>query len=70
MANIKHRPVTEKGKERLVSWVRGKKLKVTPDTFFEIFEIPLEKNLEFEFLDIGMPNLATVFHELLLKGDE
>ena len=40
MANIKHRPVTEKGKERLVSWVRGKKLKVTPDTFAEIFEIP------------------------------
>ena len=23
MANIKHRPVTEKGKERLVSWVRA-----------------------------------------------
>ena len=63
MANIKHRPVTEKGKERLVSWVRGKKLKVTPNTFAKIFQIPREENPEFEFPDIGMPDLATVFHE-------
>ena len=34
MANIKHRPATEK--EKLISWVRGKKLKVSPDTFAEI----------------------------------
>ena len=68
MINIKHRSVTEKGKERLVSWVRGKKLKVTPDTFVEIFEIPREENPEFEFLDIGMPDLVTVSHELLLEG--
>ena len=70
MANIKHRPVTEKGKERLVNWVRGKKLKVTSNTFAEIFEIPREENPEFEFLDIRMPNLATISHELLLEGDE
>ena len=40
MANIKYNLVTEKVKERLLSWVRGKKLRVTPDTFAEIFEIP------------------------------
>ena len=40
MANIKHKLVTDEGKERLISWVRGKKLKVSPDTFAEIFEIP------------------------------
>ena len=37
MANIKDNPETEKGKEKLCSWVRGKKLKVTPDTFAEVF---------------------------------
>ncbi|GFS36593.1 hypothetical protein Acr_00g0046860 [Actinidia rufa] len=58
MANIKHEPETEQGKEKLCSWVRGKKLKVTPDTFAEIFEIPREENPEFVFLNVGMPDLA------------
>ena len=53
MENIKHNSETEKGKEKLCSWVRGKKLKVTPDTFVEIFEIPREDNSEFEFLNMG-----------------
>ncbi|GFY95652.1 hypothetical protein Acr_10g0010370 [Actinidia rufa] len=70
MTNIKHRPVTEKGKEKLISWVRGKKLKVSPDIFVEIFEIPRVKNPEFEFSDVGMPDLLTVSHELLMEGDE
>ncbi|GFY90855.1 hypothetical protein Acr_07g0010510 [Actinidia rufa] len=70
MANIKHTPETEKGKEKLCSWVRDKKLKVTLDTFAKIFEIPREDNPEFEFLDIGMPDLAVVSQELLLEGDE
>ncbi|GFY91429.1 hypothetical protein Acr_07g0016250 [Actinidia rufa] len=57
-------------KERLISWALGKKLKITPDTFAEIFQIPREENPEFELLDIGMPDLATIFHELLLEGEE
>ena len=47
MDNIKHRPMTEKGKERLISWVRGNKLRVTPDTFAEIFDISRVENPEF-----------------------
>ncbi|GFZ14665.1 hypothetical protein Acr_24g0008550 [Actinidia rufa] len=70
MANIKHEPETEQGKEKLCSWVRGKKLTVTPDTFAEIFEIPREKNPEFAFPNVGMPDLAVVSQELLLEGDE
>ena len=70
MENIKHRPVTEKGREKLISWVRGKKLKVTPNTFAEIFGIPQKENPNFKFSDIGMPDLATISHKLLLEGDE
>ncbi|GFZ02214.1 hypothetical protein Acr_15g0008220 [Actinidia rufa] len=70
MANIKHEPETEQGKEKLCSWVQGKKLKVTPNTFAEIFEIPREKNPEFAFPNVGMPDLAVVSQELLLEGDE
>ncbi|GFS36333.1 hypothetical protein Acr_00g0045420 [Actinidia rufa] len=51
-------PETGKGKEKLCSWVQRKKLKVTPDTFAEIFEIPRKEKPEFEFLDVGMPHLA------------
>ncbi|GFZ18577.1 transmembrane protein, putative [Actinidia rufa] len=68
MVNIKDNPETEKGKEKLCSWVRGKKLKVTPDTFAEIFEIPREENPDFEFPDVGMSDLAVVSQELLLEG--
>ncbi|GFZ11216.1 hypothetical protein Acr_22g0006140 [Actinidia rufa] len=70
MENIKHEPKTEQGKEKLCSWVRGKKLKVTPDTFAEIFKIPREKNPEFAFPNVGMSDLAVVSQELLLEGDE
>ncbi|GFS36308.1 hypothetical protein Acr_00g0045280 [Actinidia rufa] len=70
MENIKYEPETEQGKEKLCSWVRGKKLKVTPDTFAEIFKIPREENPEFAFPNVGMPDLAVVSQELLLEGDE
>ncbi|GFS44270.1 hypothetical protein Acr_00g0089480 [Actinidia rufa] len=70
MANIKHEPETEQGKEKLCSWVREKKIKVTPDTFADIFEIPREENPEFAFPNVGMPDLAVVSQELLLEGDE
>ncbi|GFS46173.1 hypothetical protein Acr_00g0100590 [Actinidia rufa] len=70
MANIKDDPETKKGKEKLCSWVQEKKFKVTPNTFPEIFEIPREENSDFEFPDVGMPKLAVVLQELLLKGDE
>ena len=45
-------------------------LKVNPDTFAEIFEIPRKDNPEFEFPNVGMPDLAVVSQELLLEGDE
>ncbi|PSR98011.1 Immunoglobulin superfamily member 8 like [Actinidia chinensis var. chinensis] len=70
MANIKHEPETKQGKEKLCSLVQGKKLKVTPDTFAEIFEILREKNPEFAFPNVGMPNLAVVSQEFLLKGNK
>ncbi|GFS34082.1 hypothetical protein Acr_00g0032140 [Actinidia rufa] len=70
MANINYNPKIKKGKEKLCSCVRGKKLKVTLDTFVEIFEIPREDNPECEFLDVGMLDLAMVSQELLLEGDE
>ncbi|PSS08084.1 ATP-dependent protease ATPase subunit HslU like [Actinidia chinensis var. chinensis] len=69
LANIKYKQVTEKGKERLTSWVQGKKLKITPDTFVEIFGLPREENPEFELPNFGIPDLATIFHELLLEGE-
>ncbi|GFS34062.1 hypothetical protein Acr_00g0032030 [Actinidia rufa] len=69
MANIRYNLVTEKGKERLTSWVQGK-FKVTPNTFAKIFQIPQEENPEFELPDIGMPYLTTISHELLLEGEE
>ncbi|GFY88798.1 hypothetical protein Acr_06g0007380 [Actinidia rufa] len=70
MANIKHEPVTKQDKKILCSWARGKKLKVAPDTFAEIFEIPQEENPKFAFPNVGMPYLAVVSQELLLEGDE
>ena len=70
MANIKYKSATKRGKERLVRWVWGKKLKVTLDTFDEVFGISWEENLEFELSDIGMPNLATISHKLLLEEEE
>ncbi|GFY96384.1 hypothetical protein Acr_11g0006900 [Actinidia rufa] len=65
MANIKHKPVTEKGKERLISWVRGKKLKITLDTFAEVFGLPRIEIPKFEFSDVGMLDLDAIFRELL-----
>ncbi|GFY90916.1 nucleosome assembly protein 1;2 [Actinidia rufa] len=70
MANVKHEPETEQGKEKLCSWVRGKKIKVTPDTFADIFRDSREENPEFAFPNVGMPDLAVVSQELLLEGDE
>ncbi|XP_057491360.1 uncharacterized protein LOC130777084 [Actinidia eriantha] len=70
MANIKHEPETEQGKEKLCSWVRRKKLKVTSDTFAKIFEIPREENPEFVFPNVGMLDLVVVSQELLLEGDK
>ncbi|GFY97540.1 hypothetical protein Acr_12g0000810 [Actinidia rufa] len=66
MANIKQKSVTEKGKKRLVSWVRGKKLKITPDTFAKVFGLPHVENPEFEFSDVGMPDLDAISRELLI----
>ncbi|GFS32080.1 hypothetical protein Acr_00g0020700 [Actinidia rufa] len=68
MANIKHEPETEQGKEKLCSWVRGKKIKVTPDTFADIFEIPREENPEFAFPNVGMPDLAVIFTRIAVGG--
>ena len=70
MVNIKYNPETEKGKEKLYSWVREKKLKVTLDTFAEIYAILRGENPEFDFPDVGMPDVIAVSYELLLEGDE
>ncbi|GFZ19877.1 hypothetical protein Acr_28g0005820 [Actinidia rufa] len=70
MANIKYNSETKKGKEKLCSWVQGKKLKATLDTFAEILEIPREDNPKFKFSNVGMPDLAVVSQELLLEVDE
>ena len=69
MSNIRHKPVIEKGKEKMVSWVRGTKLIVTPNTFADIFGIPRVENPDFAFPDVGQPDLATISRELLLEGD-
>ncbi|GFY97631.1 hypothetical protein Acr_12g0001720 [Actinidia rufa] len=69
MENIKYNPETKKGKEKLCSWVQGKKLKVTLDAFAEIFEIPREDNPEFEFPNVGMLDIAVVSQKLLLEGE-
>ncbi|GFS41552.1 hypothetical protein Acr_00g0075060 [Actinidia rufa] len=61
---------TGKNAENLFNKARGKKLKVTPDTFDEIFEIPRLENPEFAFSNVGMPDLVVVSQELLLEGDE
>ena len=45
-------------------------MKVTPDMFAAIFELPREENPEFELPNIGIPNLAIIFHELLLEWEE
>ena len=45
-------------------------MKVTPNTFAEIYGIPHVKNPEFELSDVGILDLPTVSHELLLAGDE
>ncbi|GFY80954.1 hypothetical protein Acr_01g0007630 [Actinidia rufa] len=67
MANIKHEPETEQGKGNCVVGCEGK-IKVTPDTFADIFEIPREENPEFAFPNVGMPDLAVISQELLLEG--
>ncbi|GFY97576.1 hypothetical protein Acr_12g0001170 [Actinidia rufa] len=58
-ANRGDRPwgsVIEKGKEKMISWVRGKKVVVTPNTFAEIFDIPHVENPDFAFPDVRMQN--------------
>ena len=47
----------------------GKKLRVTPNTFAEIFEFLRIENPEFEFHNVGMPDLPTISRELLLGDD-
>ncbi|GFS36318.1 hypothetical protein Acr_00g0045330 [Actinidia rufa] len=68
MANIKHEPETEQGKEKLCSWVRGKKIKVTLDTFADIFEIPREENLEFAFFECWDAGLSSSFTRIAFGG--
>ena len=60
MSKIKHKSIIEKGKEKMISWVRGKKLVVTPNTFTKIFDIPWDENLDFSIPDVGMPNLSAI----------
>ena len=61
--------MTKKGKERLISWVQGKKLKITLDTFAEVFGLPHVENSEFEISNVGMPDLDAISRELLMGDD-
>ena len=69
MSNIKQKPVVEKGKEKIISWVKSKKLIVTLDTFAKIFNIPQIENPDFDFPDVEMPDLPTISQEMLLEDD-
>ena len=66
MSNIKHKPIIKKGKEKLISWVRRNKLIVTPNTFTKIFDIPRIENPDFDFPNVGMPDLPTISRKMLL----
>ncbi|GFY87384.1 hypothetical protein Acr_05g0010230 [Actinidia rufa] len=67
MANIKHEPETEQGKEKLCSWVRGKKIKVTPDTFAEIFEIPREEKPRIRISECWDAGLSSSFTRIAFR---
>ena len=69
MSNIKHKLVIKKGKEKLISWVRGKKLIMTPNTFTKKFYISRIENPDFNFPDVGMLDLPTISWEMLLAYD-
>ncbi|GFS37315.1 hypothetical protein Acr_00g0051340 [Actinidia rufa] len=69
MSNIKHKLVIEEGKERMISWVWEKKLKITPNTFPEIYGLPRIENPEFEFSNVRMLDLDAISRELLRDDD-
>ena len=56
MANILS-PIAEKGNEKIVSWVRGKEMILTPDTFVHYFGLRRVENPDFEYPDVREPPL-------------
>lgn len=68
MSNISA-PVTEKGSEVIRSWVRGKEIILTPDTFARYFGLRRVENPEFDYPAIGAPPVS-VLCEVLLNADE
>ena len=68
MANISS-PIAEKGNERIVSWVRGKEIILTPDTFAHYYGLGRVENPDFEYPDVGAPPLSIICNELLKRGE-
>ena len=68
MANISS-PVAEKGNEKIVSWIRGKEIILTPDTFAHYFRLRRVESPDFEYPDLGAPHLSVICNELLKKGE-
>ena len=68
MANISS-PIAEKHNEKIVSWVRGKEVILTPDTFVHYFGLRRVESPDFEYPDVGAPPLSIICNELLKRGE-
>ncbi|GFY91301.1 hypothetical protein Acr_07g0014970 [Actinidia rufa] len=61
--------MTEKGSKLIKSWVRGKKIILTPDTFVRYFGLRRVANPEFDYPNVGAPLVSVLCEELLEKGE-
>ena len=68
MSNVSF-SVAEKGNERIVSWVRGKEIILTPDTFAHYYGLRRVDSPDFDYPDIGVPPLTVICKELLKSGE-
>ena len=68
MSNISA-PVTERGSEHIRSWVRGKEVILTPDTFVRYFGLRRVEDPKFDYPDLGAPSTQTLCEVLLNPGE-
>ncbi|GFZ16815.1 hypothetical protein Acr_26g0000850 [Actinidia rufa] len=61
--------VAEKGSELIKSWVRGKEIILTPDTFVRYFGLRRVANPEFDYPNVGAPPVPVLCEVLLEKGE-
>ncbi|GFS35097.1 hypothetical protein Acr_00g0037810 [Actinidia rufa] len=59
MENISS-PIDEKGNTKIVSWVQGKEIILTPDSFAHYFRLRQVENPNFEYPDVGVPPLSNI----------